>query len=199
MLLKVAHRIASHPWVYDKIQKTVGVNKVYARLEPVLQRAGAGDLVLDIGGGTGTLKNHCAADTRYVCLDIEWDKLEGFRSKFPHGNGIWGDATSMPISSGSVDTAICMFVAHHLDDELLPKMLGEVQRTLRPGGRVILLDPIFDRKRTAGRILWKLDRGSFPRTPSILKEILSKRFDLEHWDQFAVWHGYILGVGRKRG
>jgi ubiquinone/menaquinone biosynthesis C-methylase UbiE len=198
MLLELAHRIASHPWVYDKIQRAAGVSRVYAKLAPLLLSGSENQLVLDIGGGTGTLKNHCSPSHRYVCLDIEWKKLQGFRGKFPKGLGIWGDAANLPISSGSVDTVICMFVAHHLDDELLPRVLSEVERTLRAGGRVILLDPVMDMRRIAGRILWKLDRGSFPRTPAILKSVLEQRFALVHWDQFAVWHGYILGVGRKR-
>ena len=197
MLLKLIHSIARRPAIYDLIQRTVGVRHVYARLEPVLQGGDSG-LVLDIGGGTGTLRNYCSAADRYVCLDLEWDKLEGLRAKFPQGDAIQGDAVRLPISSGSVDTAICMFVAHHLDNELFPRMLGEVSRVLRPGGRLILLDPVFDRKRLAGRMLWRLDRGSFPRTSTVLKQALEERFALRHWDQFAVWHGYVLGVGSKR-
>jgi SAM-dependent methyltransferase len=198
VLLKLVHEFASLPWVYDRIQQAVGVKKVYAKLAPHLGAGREQELVLDIGGGTGSLKIHCAPSQRYVCLDIEWPKLQGFRAKFPEESGILGDATCLPIASGSVDTAICMFVAHHLDDELLRKMFSEVERTLRPGGRLLLLDPILDVGRIAGRILWKLDRGSFPRTPAILKRALEQRFALEHWSEFAVWHKYVLGIVRKR-
>jgi len=77
-------------------------------------------------------------------------------------------------------------------------MLSEVDRPLQPGGRVILVDPVLDDERVAGRMLWKLDRGSFPRTASNLRRIMEQRFAFEHWDEFAVWHGYVLGIGRKR-
>lgn len=199
MLLKLAHRLASHPWVYDRIQNAAGVSEVYAKLAPHLRNGPANTLVLDVGGGTGSLKNYCSPGDRYVCLDIEWEKLTGFRGKFPQGQAIWGDATHLPIAAGSVDTAICMFIAHHLSDDLLPLMLNELERTLRTGGRVILLDPVLDRERLAGRILWSLDRGSFPRSSSVLARLLEQRFALEHWDEFAVWHRYVLGIGRKRG
>jgi SAM-dependent methyltransferase len=132
-------------------------------------------------------------------VDIEWEKLQGFRGKFPEGDGIWGDATRLPIATGSVDTAICMFIAHHLNNDHLLGMLNELERALRPGGRLILVDPVLDQQRIAGRILWKLDRGSFPRTAAALTEILKQRFALEYLEEFAVWHGYVLGVGRKRG
>jgi ubiquinone/menaquinone biosynthesis C-methylase UbiE len=198
MLLTLAHKVASHPWVYDRIQNAVGVSQVYAKLAPHLRNAPENALVLDIGGGTGSVKSHCSPHHRYVCLDIEWEKLQGFRGKFPQGDGIWGDATRLPIADGTVDTAICMFVAHHLNDGLLPTMLSEVERMLRPGGRLILLDPVLDKQRIAGRILWKLDRGSFPRSASVLTRIMEQRFALEHWDEFAVWHRYVLGIGRKR-
>jgi ubiquinone/menaquinone biosynthesis C-methylase UbiE len=195
--LKLAHKVASHPWVYDRIQSAVGVSQVYAKLAPHLLSAPDNALVPDIGGGTGSLKRYCSPRHRYVCLDIEWEKLQGFRGKFSEGDGIWGDATRLPIAHRSVDTAICMFVAHHLNDDLLPTMLSEVDRTLRPGGRVILVDPVMDPQRMAGRILWKLDRGSFPRTVSTLRRTMQQRFAIEHWDEFAVWHHYVLGIGRK--
>jgi len=198
MLLTLAHKIASHPWVYDQIQNAVGVSRVYAKLAPHLRNAPENALVLDVGGGTGSLKSYCSPEHRYVCLDIEWKRLERFRGKFPQGQAIWGDATGMPIATSSVDTAICMFISHHLNDDLLLTMLSEVERTLRPGGRLILVDPVLDDQRVAGRMLWKLDRGSFPRTASVLKRIMEQRFALEYSEEFAVWHGYVLGVGRKR-
>lgn len=195
MLLELAHQIASRPWVYDRIQQAAGVNQVYRKLAPHLRDARG--LVLDVGGGTGSLRAHCPPSQRYVCLDIEWKKLQGFRSKFPQGSGVFGDATCMPIAGGSVDTAICMFIAHHLPGELLLKMFSEVERTLRAGGRLILLDPVLTDQTIAGRILWKLDRGSFPRTGGLLRQVAEQRFALVHWDEFAIWHTYVLGIFKK--
>jgi ubiquinone/menaquinone biosynthesis C-methylase UbiE len=197
MLLRLIHHVASYAWIYDRIQRAVGVDKLYAKLQVRLNGDSAPARLLDVGGGTGTLKKICPPACQYICLDIEEEKLKGFRRKWPTGQAIWGDATCMPIASESLDAVICMMVAHHLSDDLLPKMLNEVRRILRPGGRFLLLDPVYDKKRLPGRILWRLDRGSFPRTPGILRPLVEQHFELIHRDQFSIYHSYFFAIGRK--
>lgn len=48
----------------------------------------------------------------------------------------WGRATDLPYAGGSFDVVLCMYVIKHLSDPLLRRMLHEVKRVLRPGGRV---------------------------------------------------------------
>ena len=53
-----------------------------------------------------------------------------------------GDATSLPIADETIDVAAqnCLFNIFHDDD--LKRALSEMNRVLRPGGRLILSDPI---------------------------------------------------------
>ena len=53
-----------------------------------------------------------------------------------------GDAMALPIADGSVDVAAqsCLFNIFHSDD--LKRALSEISRVLRPGGRLLLSDPI---------------------------------------------------------
>jgi SAM-dependent methyltransferase len=122
-------------------------------------------------------------------------KLEGFRSKVPGGLAVLSDATRMPIATGAVDVVMCMAVMHHLADAMLDQVLEEALRVLKVGGRLILLDPVLNRKRLAGRILWRLDRGTYPRTAEELRKKLEREFQVVHWEKFAIYHEYVFGIG----
>ena len=88
-----------------------------------------------------------------------------------------------------------MAVMHHLADTMLDQVLGEGLRVLRAGGQLILLDPVLNRNLLAGRLLWRLDRGSYPRTEDDLRERLESRFKIIHWEKFAIYHEYVFGIG----
>ena len=196
MLLSALHELASRPWVYDQIQKLAGVRRVYQRISRQLP-AGATGYVLDVGGGTGAIRPLWPRDCRYVCLDIEMPKLRGFRAKTGDGLALQTDATRMPIADACASSVVCMAVAHHLTDTMLASVLSESARVLRPGGRMFFLDPVFDRRRALGRMIWRLDRGSYPRTADTLHKVFSQHFHVAHWEQFAVYHEYVLGVGLR--
>jgi len=193
-LIEVGHRIAAHPWVYDHIQSLAGQKQSLQRIskQTVGLRPGT---VVDVGGGTGIWRGLWAPNCRYVCLDIEMPKLRGFRSKVPDGFAVLSDATRMPITDASVDVVMCIAVVHHLTDTMLDQVFGEALRVLKQGGHLILLDPVLNRQRLAGRILWRLDRGSYPRTDGYLREKLESRFKIVHWEKFAVYHEYVFGIG----
>jgi hypothetical protein len=60
---------------------------------------------------------------------------------------------------------------------------------------LILLDPVLNRRRLAGQLLWKFDRGSYPRTEEDLHKKLESRFKIIHWEKFAIYHEYVFGIG----
>ena len=196
MLTGLLHRLAAHPWVYDQIQTVAGHPQVLERLSHAIVSLDP-KVVVDIGGGTGTVRNLFAADCRYICLDLEMPKLLGFRSKIPRGLGVLGDATSMPIIGGCADAVVCKSVTHHLTDSMLERALDESRRVLRAGGHMVLLDAVLNPRRLAGRVLWRLDRGSYPRSEDELHRKLEDRFRILHWEKFAIYHEYVLGIGLR--
>jgi ubiquinone/menaquinone biosynthesis C-methylase UbiE len=197
MLTELLHKFAAHPWVYDWIQMLAGNKKVLQRLSLGLVPLNP-NVVVDIGGGTGTVRNLLTADCRYICLDVEMPKLEGFRTKVAGGLAILGDATSMPIRDGCADVVICKSVTHHLTDLQLDRALDESRRILRPGGHMVLFDAVWNRKRLAGRALWRLDRGSYPRPETELREKFVGRFEIARWEKMAIFHEYVFGIGVRR-
>jgi ubiquinone/menaquinone biosynthesis C-methylase UbiE len=193
-MLEILHKIAAHPWVYDRIQSFAGQEE---NLDRISRHADAmrAQTIVDVGGGTGTSRRLWPAACRYICLDIEMPKLERFRSKVRGGLAVLSDATRMPIATGAVDVVMCIAVVHHLSDTMFDQVLEEALRVLKRGGRLILLDPVLNRERLAGRILWRLDRGSYPRTSEELRKKLEARFEVAHWEKFTIYHEYVLGIG----
>ena len=193
-IIEVGHKMAAHPWIYDRIQILAGREQVVQRMlrQTVALRA---ETVVDVGGGTGTGRRLWPAGCRYVCLDIEMPKLYGFRSKDPHGLAVLSDATHMSIAAGSADVVMCVGVTHHLTDTMIDLVFQESLRILRVGGKLILLDAVLDCHRWMGRILWRLDRGSYPRTEEDLRVKLESRFKIIYWEKFAVYHEYVFGIG----
>jgi ubiquinone/menaquinone biosynthesis C-methylase UbiE len=124
-------------------------------------------------------------------------KLLAFRERVPDGLAVLSDASRMALASGSVDVVTCIAVMHHLAGALPDQMMDEAFRVLRVGGRIVLLDAVMNRERKIGRMLWRLDRGAFPRTAEELREKLERRFCVTHWEQYAVYHEYAFGIGTK--
>jgi ubiquinone/menaquinone biosynthesis C-methylase UbiE len=198
MLTRLLHWIVARPMIYDLAQKAVGVSAVRKRVAEQAAKLSNAKLVIDIGGGTGAVSAMWPATTKYVCLDIDPMKLEGFLSGNPQGIALQADATRLPIADGSVDAVLCNSVTHHLTDELFEKMVTEVARILSPTGKFILTDAIWKDDRRIGKLIWKYDRGSFPRQPEKLRAVVESHLAVESWGQFAVWHEYFICVSRRK-
>ena len=193
-IIEMLHSIAARPQIYDLIQRLAGQGQVLERMSKQTAIISP-ETVVDVGGGTGASYRLWPPGARYLCLDIEMPKLEGFRSRVPRGLAVLSDATQMPIASRAVDVVLCMAVVHHLTDEMVDQVFGEALRVLKVGGKLILLDPVLDSERLLGRILWKFDRGSYPRTAEVLRKKLEARFEIVHWESFSIYHKYVFGIG----
>lgn len=198
MLTDWLHRLVARPRIYDFCQRAVGADYMRSRLAKRIAPQRSARMVLDIGGGTGAVRALWSDKSHYVCLDIDPLKIMGYRAKNPGALALIADATNLPIASRSVDAVLCTLVTHHLIDAELDLMLAESARVLKRDGRLILLDAVWAASRLAGRLLWKYDRGSHPRTEERLRQAIGAHFEMMEWEQFAVLHRYIVAVGRPR-
>jgi ubiquinone/menaquinone biosynthesis C-methylase UbiE len=198
MLTGLLHRVVSRPLGYDLAQRLAGAKKLRRRLAARIEPLREARLVLDIGGGTGAVGEMWSAASKYICLDIDPLKLEGFAEKNPSGVALLADAARVPIADASVDVVLCTNVTHHLPDGVLERMVAESARVLKQGGKFILSDAIWAPQRRTGRLIWRYDRGTFPRTAEVLREVIGGALRIEQWEQFSIWHEYIICVAGRR-
>jgi SAM-dependent methyltransferase len=122
--------------------------------------------VLDLGCGVGHLIAWLArhAPARYFGLDLSLNSLRNGRAAARLGDVGVGDAAYLPFRDASYDAVVCNGAAHHLPD--LRGALGEIHRVLRPGGRLVLHEPVDSP--VAGAIRHTLFRHSRYESPADL-------------------------------
>ena len=93
-----------------------------------------GQLVLDVGAGTGAVSQRLvAAGSRAVAVDASWSMLAHHASSRPPA--VVGDISRLPLADGAVDGAVAAFVLNHLADPVAA--LVEVRRVVREGGFIV--------------------------------------------------------------
>ncbi len=100
--------------------------------------------VMDLGCGTGEVVRALAPSVRRVIgVDQEAAMLAVARqhcTELPNVELIESSLERLPLAEASVDAALCMLVLHHVD--ALPPCFAQIARTLRPGGRLVVLDMV---------------------------------------------------------
>jgi 2-polyprenyl-3-methyl-5-hydroxy-6-metoxy-1,4-benzoquinol methylase len=104
--------------------------------------------VLDFGCGPGFIWEHLRAldaKWRYTALDFSADSIESLRQRASSNPNFVAaiHTTTLPSSldSNRFDAVLLFEVLEHLDDTRLDDSLAEVQRVLKPGGRVVVTTP----------------------------------------------------------
>ena len=96
----------------------------------------------DLGCGTGTvsywLSQFCE---RIIAVDASKEMLEAARENLggqEHVELRQGSLEKLPVETHELDVALLMLVLHHLPEPR--RVLEEAARTLKPGGRLLILD-----------------------------------------------------------
>ncbi len=123
---------------YDLVNRimTFGLDRGWRRAAVRSLALPPGSRVLDVACGTGDLCRDLAA-ARYapVGVDLSPGMLAHARTAAPL---VLADALQLPVPRGAVDGAVSGFALRNVAD--LSTLFGELARTVRPGGRVALLD-----------------------------------------------------------
>ncbi len=167
------------------------------------------DRVLDVGAGTGLLTLGAAPSVAHVsALDISAAMCQRLQSKLAQleiGNVelYVGNATGLPFGDASLDVVISNYCFHHLADPDKRRALAEIERVLRPGGRLVFADMMFQLSVTDRRdraVIGKLVRRLLSRGPAGLLRIArnATRIATGRWEHPARvqwWQEALLAAG----
>jgi len=123
---------------YDLVNRvmTFGLDRSWRRATVAELGLPAGSRVLDLATGTGDL---CAEAQRQgltpIGIDLALGMLQASHASAPRAQG---DITALPVPDGVADGALCGFALRNVVS--LDALFAELARTLRPGGRIGLLE-----------------------------------------------------------
>ncbi len=174
-----------------------------------LARLRSDEHVLDVGAGTGLLTLAAAPHVAEVsALDISPAMCGHLRSKLARlgiGNVevLVENATRLPFEDASLDIVISNYCFHHLADTDKRRALAEIERVLRPGGRLVFADMMFhlsvvdrrDRAVIVGLVKRMLRRGpaGLLRIARNATRIATRRW--EHPARVQWWRDSLLAAG----
>jgi ubiquinone/menaquinone biosynthesis C-methylase UbiE len=111
------------------------------RVKSVMRFMGdvAGRRVLDLGCGVGFFGGEAARrGGRVTGLDFSSMALEICHERLPQLSLVRADATRLPFADASFDVALVNDIIEHLAEEPGRRMMQDVHRVLKPGGRLVL-------------------------------------------------------------
>ena len=171
--------VLSNPTVYrlfgQMIRKTSGGRTAFLR-EYV--RAKIGDHILDIGCGPGDIVQYLP-DVEYVGFDASQEYINAARSRYGNRATFICEQVSTKTleENSSFDIVTAIGILHHLDDVEALQLFHLAQVALKPGGRLVTIDPCFVEKQSLwARYIISKDRGKNVRTTEAYLAIASQVF-----------------------
>ena len=189
-------RLLNNATLYELVQVAAGSRVSDTKMRELIGPVAPGTRILDAGGGTGIVARLFDCGRDYCCMDID---LARVRVALARGaSGIQGDVAHMPIRGASVDIVVLRAISHHLVDEDFDLMVAESRRVMKLDGRLIFMDAVLAKTWLPGRLMWRIDQGSHPRSEQRMTDVLEAHFKLERRATYSVFHRYLLAEGRPR-
>ncbi|VVE79970.1 class I SAM-dependent methyltransferase [Pandoraea sputorum] len=179
--------ILSTPAVYDFVQNLLGAKRGRRDFVAEFVKPTVGQRVLDIGCGTAEILPFLPC-VDYEGFDISAEYINAARAR--HGErGKFHCRLFTDEDAGSVapaDIVLAVGLLHHLDDIEASTFIELAKRALKPGGRLVTLDPCYDSAQTAAaRYLVSKDRGQNVRDAARYEQLTTAHFEVV---QCAVRH-----------
>lgn len=160
--------------VYDRLGSilSLGLDKRWRQAVVEVSGVMPGDAAIDVVAGTGKLAAVLAERVgpfgQIVAIDLSPEMVERGSAEtrdLVQLQFLLGDAAALPFDDGRFDAATIAFGLGTLPD--LRAGLRELRRVVRPGGRVVCLEPTMPRPRWWGRIYHRAARRLAPVAVSV--------------------------------
>lgn len=117
-----------------------GIHRLWKRALITAAAPMAGQVIVDLAGGTGDIARAMAADDRTVLIvDPSLAMMAVGRTRgLPHVTCIAGSGESIPLADNSVDTLTIAFGIRNMTH--MTMALSEINRILKPGGYYLCLE-----------------------------------------------------------
>lgn len=156
----------SRPAVYESFQRIMGAKRGRDWIVGDLIRPFPGMRILDLGCGPAEVLSHLPDDVDYVGYDMSAEYIAAANAKF----GNRGTFHCRLLEQAEVatldpfDLVMGIGVLHHLDDDTARQFMTLAKAALKPGGRVLTVDPCFEPgQNPIARFLISKDRGQHVR------------------------------------
>jgi SAM-dependent methyltransferase len=153
--------ILSHPAVYSAFQYLMGAKKGWSLFVDHDVRPENGDVILDIGCGPADILEYLPK-VDYWGFDISEKYIDKAKAKY----GQYGKFYSKMLTIADIeqmpkfDLVMACGVLHHIDDRAAIDLLKLACAALKPGGRMVTIDPCFiPNQNPIARFLISKDRG----------------------------------------
>ena len=168
--------LLAHPAAFRAFTVLIGSPRAKEILVREYIRPTAGDRLLDIGCGIGEIVPFLPA-VEYVGFDENPDYVRAARERHPGRTFMCQQIETAAFEADAFDIAVAAGVLHHLDDEGAGELLRLADRSLKPGGRLVMIDGCYvDGQSTASRWLLSRDRGDHVRSKDEYLRLMQRVF-----------------------
>ena len=145
---------------------------------------GDNDLVLDYGCGTG---KYCLffKPENYLGVDVDEKNIRIAKNNFKNYHFLQIKPGHFSLDAKKFDFILVVGVFHHIADKELRLILDDFSRILKPGGKVMVIEPILSETSTRINKWMKfVDRGKSFRFEKGLMNLFNQHFEVKEVGQF---------------
>lgn len=154
--------VLSHPVVYETFQRIMGAKRGREWIVRDFIRPFPGMRILDLGCGPAEILSSLPTDVAYTGYDMSADYIAAAKAKFGD-RGTFHCRLLEQAEAATLepfDLVMGIGVLHHLDDSTARQFMTLAKAALKPGGRVLTVDPCFaPGQNPIARFLISKDRG----------------------------------------
>lgn len=177
-MIRTIRSVLALPQAYQMFWNVIGGPGRSRTLVAEYIRPKAGDRILEIGCGPGTIVPYLPA-CEYIGFDASAEYIEQARRRFPQARFVCERVSEYTLPQRSYfDLVLALGIVHHLDDPEALQLFRIAYDALKPGGKLVTLDGVWaNGQSSAARALLARDRGEFVRSEEGYVKIGSQVFD----------------------